>query len=404
VGDLKPGWSRVRFGEVVRLGKESCKDPRAEGIERYIALEHMTPDDLKIRSWGDVSDGTTFTRRCRPGQVLFGKRRAYQRKVAVCDFDALCSGDIYVFESKDPTRLLPELLPFICQTEAFFEFAVGTSAGSLSPRTNWKSLVNYEFDLPPLDEQGQVARLLKAMLASLDTLMDVERSAQSLRLSQLSNVFGRDLNSVGPVSWLRDREVDMANGSPRWVPLQDVIDTIIDYRGKTPPYDDAGTIAVVSQEDVQVGRLEPTSKWVTEETAAKWTHRGEPEPGDVVFRMERFPGEVARLPATRVILTRGVFAIRPDTSKISKQYLYWYLYWLKRGGFWRIHAHATTVPRLYKHEVLATPLRVLPLDEQEALCASLAQVEAAGHAAVERAMALRDAYRVSLAEALEAPQ
>jgi type I restriction enzyme, S subunit len=78
-----------------------------------------------------VSDGTTFTRCCRLGQVLFGKRRAYQRKVAVAEFDAVVSGDIYVLTSKGD-RLLPELLPFLCLSERFFQHAVGTFAGSLS--------------------------------------------------------------------------------------------------------------------------------------------------------------------------------------------------------------------------------------------------------------------------------
>lgn len=108
-------------------------------IGRYVGLEHLEPGDLRIRRWGDVADGVTFTSVFKPGQVLFGKRRAYQRKVAVADFAGVCSGDIYVLESQDATVLLHELLPFICQTDAFFDHAVGTSAGSLSPRTNWRS-------------------------------------------------------------------------------------------------------------------------------------------------------------------------------------------------------------------------------------------------------------------------
>jgi len=139
MSDLKPGWRRVKFGEVVRLNKETCKDPETAGINRVIGLEHLEPGDLRVRSWADVADGTTFSNRVRPGQVLFGKRRAYQRKVAVADFDAICSGDIYVFETADQTQLLQELLPYICQTDSFCEYAVGTSAGSLSPRTNWRS-------------------------------------------------------------------------------------------------------------------------------------------------------------------------------------------------------------------------------------------------------------------------
>ncbi len=133
----------MKFGDVVKLEyrplRRSCSP---KGIERYVGLEHIEPEDLRIRRWGLVAEGTTFTNRFKPGQVLFGKRRAYQRKVAVADFAGVCSGDIYVFEPKND-RLLPELLPFLCQTDGFFEHAVGTSAGSLSPRTNWTQLAEY---------------------------------------------------------------------------------------------------------------------------------------------------------------------------------------------------------------------------------------------------------------------
>src|SRR5207249_2204654 len=59
-------------------------------------------------------------------------------------------------------HLLPELLPYICQTDGFFEHAVGTSAGSLSPRTNWDSLASYELVLPPLEVQRRIAMVLSA--------------------------------------------------------------------------------------------------------------------------------------------------------------------------------------------------------------------------------------------------
>ena len=178
MGDLKPGWKRVKFGDVVRLNKEKSKDPEADGLERYVGLEHIEPGDLRVQSWGDVADGTTFTNRFRPGQVLFGKRRAYQRKVAVADFDGVCSGDIYILEPRDPHVLVPELLPFICQTDAFFEHAVGTSAGSLSPRTNWKSLAEYEFVLPAPQDQERVLGLLASAnavaSATTDALLAIE--------------------------------------------------------------------------------------------------------------------------------------------------------------------------------------------------------------------------------------
>ena len=173
---LKPGWRQVKFGEVVRLSKARSQDPLADGIERYVGLEHLEPSDLRIRSWGSVADGVTFTSMFQPGQVLFGKRRAYQRKVAVADFSGVCSGDIYVLETKDAKVLLPELLPFICQTDAFFDHAVGTSAGSLSPRTNWTSLADFEFSLPPVAEQADLVEVLRA----IETTMEAQISAAEI--------------------------------------------------------------------------------------------------------------------------------------------------------------------------------------------------------------------------------
>ena len=146
---LSNGWTRVAFGDVVQLSQDRVDEPEADGFSATSVCEHIESGDLRIRRWGNIADGTTFTSVFRPGQVLFGKRRAYQRKIAVADFGGVCSGDIYVLEPRN-AKLLPELLPFICQTDAFFAHAVGTSAGSLSPRTNWNSLAAYEFALPPL--------------------------------------------------------------------------------------------------------------------------------------------------------------------------------------------------------------------------------------------------------------
>jgi type I restriction enzyme S subunit len=153
---------RVKFGDVVTNVNDSVKDPTASGIERLLGLEHLDAGELAIARWGMVSEETTFTRRVRPGQTLFGKRRAYQRKTAYAEFDAICSGDILVFATKDPGVLIPELLPFLASTDSFYAKALETSAGSLSPRTRWSDLAKYEFDLPPLDEQQRIADLLWA--------------------------------------------------------------------------------------------------------------------------------------------------------------------------------------------------------------------------------------------------
>ena len=203
----------MKFGDMVQLSKVRSQDPLADGYERYVGLEHLEPGDLRIRSWGNVADGVTFTSVFQPGQVLFGKRRAYQRKVAVADFSGVCSGDIYVLETKDGQVLLPELLPFICQTDAFFDHAVGSSAGSLSPRTNWTSLASYEFLLPPLKEQQGLIEALSAILATGDRLRDLENAAETARISQLLHCFRRHGGSSDhfPKDWTLGTVRDFGN-------------------------------------------------------------------------------------------------------------------------------------------------------------------------------------------------
>lgn len=155
-------WKRVRFGEVVRQVKDKV-DPETSGLERYIAGEHMDTDDLRIRRWGEINDdylGPAFHMRFKPGQVLYGSRRTYLRKVAVPDFEGICANTTYVLEPKDPTVLLPELLPFIMQTERFHEHSIKQSKGSVNPYINFSDIAWYEFALPPLEEQRRFVEAL----------------------------------------------------------------------------------------------------------------------------------------------------------------------------------------------------------------------------------------------------
>ncbi len=160
-------WDKVTLGDIAQSLTIATKDPLSEGLERYVGLEHIEPGSIHIKSWGNVADGTTFTRVFRKGQVLFGKRRAYQKKAAMAEFDGICSGDILVCEAiKD--AVVPELLPFIVQSDRFFEHAIKTSAGSLSPRTKFKDLAKFSFKLPakPAD-QKRIADLLWSIDSSI---------------------------------------------------------------------------------------------------------------------------------------------------------------------------------------------------------------------------------------------
>lgn len=156
----KSKWSRVRLDSVVREVRQVVRDARAEGIDRIVGLEHIDSEDIHLRKWIPYSEETTFSKKFVKGQVLFGRRRAYLKKAALATFDGICSGDITVLEAKD--GLVPELLPFLISNDGFFDYAVRKSAGSLSPRAKFKDLADYEFLLPPKDQQARLAELLWA--------------------------------------------------------------------------------------------------------------------------------------------------------------------------------------------------------------------------------------------------
>lgn len=154
--------SKVKLGEVAIEHKETCRDNK--GGYPIVGLEHLIPEEVTLTAWDEGCDNT-FTKMFRKGNVLFGRRRAYLKKAAVAPFDGICSGDITVIEAI-PERILPELLPFIIQNDDLFDYAVGKSAGSLSPRVKWEHLQNYEFELPDMEKQKEFAELLWAMDAA----------------------------------------------------------------------------------------------------------------------------------------------------------------------------------------------------------------------------------------------
>lgn len=178
--------SKVLLGDVAIEHKETCKGDK-DGYP-IIGLEHLIPGEITLTTWNEGSENT-FTKMFRKGNVLFGRRRAYLKKAAVAPFDGICSGDITVIEAK-PDRILPELLPFIIQNDALFDFAIGKSAGSLSPRVKWEHLKNYEFDLPDMDKQRELATLLWSVDDTKKSYQKLISATDELVKSQFMEQFG----------------------------------------------------------------------------------------------------------------------------------------------------------------------------------------------------------------------
>lgn len=187
--------SKVLLGDVAVEHKETCKGSK-DGYP-IVGLEHLIPEEITLTAWDEGSENT-FSKMFRKGNVLFGRRRAYLKKAAVAPFDGICSGDITVIEAK-PDRILPELLPFIIQNDDLFDFAVGKSAGSLSPRVKWEHLKNYEFELPDMEKQKELAELLWAMDNTKKSYQKLIAATDELVKSQFIEMFGDPIKN--PLGW-----------------------------------------------------------------------------------------------------------------------------------------------------------------------------------------------------------
>ena len=177
--------SRVHLGDVAIEHKETCKEDKS--MYPIVGLEHLTPEQITLQNW-DLNTENTFTKVFRKGNILFGRRRAYLKKAAVAPFDGICSGDITVIEAKED-KIIPELLPFVIQNDDLFDFAVGKSAGSLSPRVKWTHLQNYEFELPDKQKQHELAKVLWAIEDTRKSYQQLIKRTDELVKSQFIELF-----------------------------------------------------------------------------------------------------------------------------------------------------------------------------------------------------------------------
>jgi type I restriction enzyme M protein len=224
-------WKRLPFGAFA----ESINDrvePSQVGDEIYVGLEHLDTQDLHIRRRGKGSDVIGTKLRFKKGDLIFGRRRAYQRKLAVAEFDGICSAHAMVVRVK-PDVVLPEFLPFLMMSDRFMNRAVEISVGSLSPTINWSTLKREEFVLPPLEQQRRIAEILWAVGEVSERFQEIKAASDAATVSIRRHHFENALkecavSSIAEVGrWSsgktpsRDRR-DLWSGDFPWISPKDM--------------------------------------------------------------------------------------------------------------------------------------------------------------------------------------
>ena len=184
---------KYRFDQIA-INSTVKKKPIDADKEHYIGLEHLDSDCLIVSRWGAEVAPIGEKLLMKKGDILFGKRRAYQRKVGIAPFDGIFSAHGMVLRPKENV-VIKEFFPFFIASDQFMERAVRISVGGLSPTINWKDLKEQEFDLPSLEEQRVLAEKLWAAYRLKESYKRLFAATDEMVKSQFIEMFGNSIHT-----------------------------------------------------------------------------------------------------------------------------------------------------------------------------------------------------------------
>jgi type I restriction enzyme S subunit len=201
---------RYRFSEIA-INSTAKKKPTTSDKDTYLGLEHLDSGSLTVTRFG--SDVAPIGEKLimKKGDVLFGKRRAYQKKVAIAPFDGIFSAHGMVLRPNE--RVVDKgFFPLFISSDYFLDAAIKISVGSLSPTINWNTLKELEFNLPPIDRQQILAELLWSAITVRNAYTKFFTLTEQLVKSRFIEMFGTAYDLVRWPCWIIDVVADVTVG------------------------------------------------------------------------------------------------------------------------------------------------------------------------------------------------
>ena len=179
---------KYRFTEIA-INSTEKKKPTEADKETYIGLEHLDSGTLTISRWGSEVAPIGEKLLMKKGDVLFGKRRAYQKKVGIAPFDGIFSAHGMVLRPREEV-ITKEYFPLFISSDYFLNEAIRISVGSLSPTVNWKDLKDLTFNIPTIEEQRRITPLVWAAIKAKNAYKTLIQRTDDLVKSQFIEMFG----------------------------------------------------------------------------------------------------------------------------------------------------------------------------------------------------------------------
>ena len=204
----KSDWPTYRFDEIAQNISERV-DPNKTDLKVYIGLEHIDSESLHIKRFGTPDDVNGQKLKFYKGDIIFGRRRAYQRKAGIATCDGFCSAHALVLRANSDV-IDSNLFPFFMHSDLFMNRAIDISVGSLSPTINWGTLKNQEFIIPPTKLQTEFAELLQHANENYEKGVSLRKYMQSCEKIVVAKLLN-NISLSNPVVKLGDL-VDITTG------------------------------------------------------------------------------------------------------------------------------------------------------------------------------------------------
>ncbi|WP_171052121.1 restriction endonuclease subunit S [Vibrio sp. Hep-1b-8] len=178
-------WDKVRLNDVCQITSKLC-DPREE---EYLDMFHIGGANITSFSGELIGLKTAREEKLISGKfpfdnsmVLYSKIRPYLMKVARPSISGICSADIYPLKP-DNQKMNRDFLFYLLLSDLFTQYAIEGSSRAGMPKVNRNHLFNFEFFLPPIDEQ-------KSICESLDALVEKTNEVSKELTDKLSYLAG----------------------------------------------------------------------------------------------------------------------------------------------------------------------------------------------------------------------
>ena len=356
--------AKYRFDQIA-INSTEKKKPVEEDRFTYLGLEHLDSGSLKVTRFGSEVAPIGEKLVMHKGDVLFGKRRAYQKKVAIAPFDGIFSAHGMVLRPKEDV-IDKDFFPLFISSDYFLDAAIKISVGSLSPTINWRDLKELKFELPDMDTQRKLAEVLWSINDTMEAYKRLISATDELVKSQFMEQFSMSQAESNGWSIVPVSSVVIKPLSGEWG-QEDTAGTGVKVL-RTTNFTDSGFIdyTEVVRRSIELKKVEAKALRDGDILIEKSGGSDTKPVGRVVFYQET---------SENFLFNNFTALLRPNTPKLNSRFLFTFLFVTYWNGGTKLYENKTTgIHNLKLADYLDnTMIPIPPIEDQEVFAAFVEQ-------------------------------